>query len=235
MRILLTWEHNGDDSLLYVQNYPGAYARGRNLQEALDKIPAEVHSYCRWAGLPWEADYEVEVTEEKISRLRISDADSDVIFEAEKEPLTHEEYERLKELALHSARTFEALYQAIPDKHRSALKERETFYGKVPRTAAEMYSHTRQVNSYYFGEIQVEADNEGSLEECRRRGFENLEKQADFLKNRVFEWEDETWSLRKVLRRFIWHDRIHARAMWRMACKTFEGFKTDTFGFEEKA
>lgn len=30
----------------------------------------------------------------------------------------------------------------------------------------------------------------------------------------------ETWSVRKVLRRFIWHDRIHARAMWRMAKKT---------------
>ena len=32
---------------------------------------------------------------------------------------------------------------------------------------------------------------------------------------------DEEWSLRKVLRRFIWHDRIHAKAMYRMAIKTF--------------
>lgn len=31
----------------------------------------------------------------------------------------------------------------------------------------------------------------------------------------------EEWSLRKVLRRFIWHDRIHAKAMYRMAIKTF--------------
>ena len=29
------------------------------------------------------------------------------------------------------------------------------------------------------------------------------------------------WSLRKLLRRFIWHDRIHAKAMYRMAIKTF--------------
>ena len=27
--------------------------------------------------------------------------------------------------------------------------------------------------------------------------------------------------LSKVLRRFIWHDRIHAKAMYRMAVKTF--------------
>ena len=44
----------------------------------------------------------------------------------------------------------------------------------------------------------------------------------NFLQNTVFEGSyDEMWSLRKVLRRFIWHDRIHARAMYRMAVKLF--------------
>ena len=232
IKIACVWEHNGEDSLVYARDYPGAYTRGRNLDEALEKMPTEVKTYCQWADRAGDEAYAVEVAEEKVSRLQISDADSDVIFETEKEPLTLEEYEMLKDLALRSACMFEALYRAVPDKSRSALNERETFYGKTPRTAAEMYHHTRQVNSYYFGEIQVEADNEGSLEECRRRGFENLEKQADFLINRVFEWEDETWSLRKVLRRFIWHDRIHARAMWRMARKTFEGFDANPFQFE---
>ena len=28
---------------------------------------------------------------------------------------------------------------------------------------------------------------------------------------------DEMWSVRKVLCRFVWYDRIHAKAMWRMA------------------
>lgn len=31
----------------------------------------------------------------------------------------------------------------------------------------------------------------------------------------------EFWSLRKMLRRFIWHDRIHTKAMYRMAIKAF--------------
>ena len=33
--------------------------------------------------------------------------------------------------------------------------------------------------------------------------------------------DGELWTMRKVLRRFLWHDRIHARAMWRMARRTF--------------
>ena len=68
----------------------------------------------------------------------------------------------------------------------------------------------------------MEADNEGDILTCRRRGFEALEKQPDFLHNPTFEgsWEED-WTLRKLLRRFIWHDRIHARAMERMRKRTF--------------
>ena len=99
---------------------------------------------------------------------------------------------------------------------------RQTFYGPVPRTAREMYEHTKNVNAYYFGEIGVAADNVGDIVSCRRRGFDALEKQPDFLKNPVFDgsW-DECWTLRKLLRRFIWHDRLHARAMERMKKRTF--------------
>ena len=68
----------------------------------------------------------------------------------------------------------------------------------------------------------MDADNDGSIYECRKRGFEALEATPNFLQNTVFEGSyDEMWSLRKVLRRFIWHDRIHARAMYRMAVKLF--------------
>ena len=132
------------------------------------------------------------------------------------------EYEELKLLALKSAHDFLTLYEAIPDKSKSALPPRATFYGEIPRTAHEMYEHTKNVNAYCFGEIGVQADNSGTIEECRERGFESLGRQPEFLMNQVFLGSyDEEWSLRKVLRRFIWHDRIHAKAMYRMACKTF--------------
>ena len=113
------------------------------------------------------------------------------------------------------------------------MPPRETFYGAVPRTAREMYEHTKNVNSYYFREIGIAADNEGDIFSCRERGFLLLERQPDYLQNKVFLGSyEEKWSLRKVLRRFIWHDRIHAKAMARMATKTFgAGRFCDPFGF----
>ena len=222
MIVECVWEHNGDDSLLYAANLPGAYTRGESKAVAVQKMAAEVRDYLAWAGRPAVEDIFVQIVQDAKSDLQICDADSDVLFDAEKAPLTMEEYQQLKALALRSAADFYALYESIPDKHKSTNPPRSTFYGQVPCTAEEMYQHTKNVNAYYFGEIGVAADNEGTILECRRKGFEALEDRPDFLQNPVVEGSyGENWNLRKVLRRFIWHDRIHAKAMRRMAEKTF--------------
>lgn len=222
MTINCVWEHNGNDTLLYAVDYIGAYTRGENLEIAKAKMLGEIISYLKWLGEDTTDNIEVVISQEKDSDLAIKDADSDVLFESEKAPLAADEYEKLKALALKSAKDFLALYDSIPDKSATAIAERKTFYGQVPRTADEMYVHTKNVNEYYFAEIEVDADNGGTIYECRKRGFETLETKPDFLQNAVIEGSyGEDWSLRKVLRRFIWHDRIHARAMYRMAVKMF--------------
>ena len=228
------WEHNGDDSLIYIENLPGAFSRGPSLADAMDKLEAEAGSYLRWLGCDLPERFDVRIVQEQESTLEIRDADSDVLFNAERRPLTEEEYLRLKALALKSAEAFQRLYDAVPEKETSALAPRRTFYGPVPRTAAEMYLHTKNVNSYYFGEIGVEAGNDGSIAECRMQGFAALEQQPGYLENPVFEGSyGEKWSLRKLLRRFIWHDRIHARAMLRMAERSFgKNCIPDIFRFE---
>lgn len=233
MVVRCIWEHHGPDTLLWCVDLPGAYARGEDLSVARKKMQEEVGSYLLWLGEPLPGEVEVSIVQEIESPLRISDADSDVLFFTEKEPLSAEEYGYFKELTLRSARDFQKLFESIPDENASVLPRRKTFYGDRPRTAREMYDHTRSVNSYYFGEIGVDADNDGSIVECRQRGFAALERQPDFLTRTAEEGSyDEWWSLRKVLRRFLWHDRIHARAMYRMACRTFgEGAVENVFCF----
>ena len=222
MKVNCVWEHNGNDTLLYAVDYIGAYTRGENLEIAIAKMPHEISSYLKWLGEDTSDNMEVVIVGEKDSDLAIKDADSDVLFENEKAPLTADEYEKMKALALKSSKDFLALYESIPDKSATAIVERKTFYGTVPRSADEMYEHTRNVNEYYFAEIDIDADNSGNIYECRKRGFEILETKLDYLDNPVIEGSyGEDWSLRKVLRRFIWHDRIHARAMYRMAVKVF--------------
>ena len=221
--IRCVWEHRGNDTILWAVDCPGAFARGANLSEALKKLPEDLSAWSLWTGGTLPEYRDIEIVADVASGLDVRDADSDVLMEAERKLLSREEYERLRDMALCSAERFLRLYESVPDPDRSANPVRQTFYGAVPRTAREMYEHTKHVNAYYFGEIGVEADNEGNIVDCRRRGFEALEKQPDFLKNAVFagSW-DEDWTLRKLLRRFIWHDRLHARAMVRMMERTFD-------------
>lgn len=227
------WEHNGNDTLLYSVDCIGAYTRGNDLETAFAKMPNEIASYSLWIGKNCKSDMDIQIIQEQNSTLQIADADSDVLFDSEKLPLTENEYNTLKALVLKSARDFYVLYSSIPDKQTSCLPPRQTFYGSVPRTAQEMYEHTKNVNAYYFGEIGVDADNEGTIYACRERGFALLEQNTDFLCNPVIEGSyGELWTLRKVLRRFLWHDRIHAKAMFRMAAKTFGALGADnTFKF----
>ena len=233
MKVKCVWEHNGNDSILYAENFVGAFTRGASQEDAITKMPEEIRRFRLWRGETPFDDYDIEIVQEKESGLQIKDADSDVLFRTEEAPLSSEEYQYLKALAMKSAEDFQALYTAFPDKNESANPIRKTFYGAVPRTAEEMYQHTKSVNSYYFSEIGVETDNEGTIVSCRARGFDALESIPDFLSLAVVTGSyDEQWSVRKVLRRFIWHDRIHAKAMYRMGILTFgTDAIPDIFGF----
>ena len=222
MKVNCVWEHNGNDSIIYANNYIGAFARGASKEEAMLKMPEEIRRFQLWRGEEPLDNYEIDIVQEKESGLQVRDADSDVLFATEKDPLSAKEYQHLKTLAMKSAEDFYSLYNSFPDKHKSALPYRKTFYGSVPRTAEEMYQHTKNVNEYYFSEIGVDANNEGTIVSCRARGFESLESIPGFLSlETVTGSYDEQWSVRKVLRRFIWHDRIHAKAMYRMGVLTF--------------
>lgn len=232
MLVRCIWEHNGQDTLLHAENFAGAYTRGATLEEALSKMPKEVNAYLKWLDKPELSAIEIKIVQEKASTLNICDADSDVIFDSEKTPIALNDYLYLKGLCLKSANDFHELYKSIPNKDESILTTRQTFYGAVPRTAREMYEHTQNVNNYYFSEIGVETDNEGNIYECRERSFSKLERKPNFLSTPpIMGSYDEWWSLRKMLRRFIWHHRIHAKAMYRMALKTFDCNIKNTFKF----
>lgn len=52
MIIRCIWEHNGSDTLLYADNFIGAFTRGESKEIALGKMPDEVNSYLKWRGEP---------------------------------------------------------------------------------------------------------------------------------------------------------------------------------------
>lgn len=226
-------EYNDNGCLLWSLDCPGAFSRGKTREEAVAKLPADTEAFCRWAG--WAVpEGEVLILEEKYQPdMKIEDADSDMMFAEEYHRLSREEYETLRTLVLRSARDFDTLYASIPDPDVPLGEARDTFYGEYPNTARKMYVHTNSVTAYYLGELGAEVDNLPGFYENRVSGLMALEAIPGFLDLPVIEGSyGELWSLRKMLRRFLWHDRIHARAMYRRARALWDDRIADPFRFD---
>ena len=73
MEIRCIWEHNGADSLLYAENFIGAFTRGESLEVAENKLYAEIKSYMNWVGKSESSseDIGVSIVQEKVSDLEI--------------------------------------------------------------------------------------------------------------------------------------------------------------------
>lgn len=213
-------EYNEKGAMLWADAYPGAYSRAETVAKALEKFPKALSEYAHWAhGAPLTlAESDFVVTHAYQTGLRVDDADSDVLFPSERLPMDMTEYTQKKLLCIRSAQDFEKLLASIPQKDRSLRKSRRTFYGKIPCSAREMTEHTNGTLEYYAHAIGVPFENEGSLSENRRRLFRAIESTPDFLSPRIHtDTDGEQWTLKKLMRRVLWHDRIHARALYRRA------------------
>ncbi|MCE5193228.1 MAG: hypothetical protein ABFD13_03155 [Candidatus Cryosericum sp.] len=227
-------EYNDKGYMLWAEHYPGAFTRGKTKEEALGKIPTEVRSYNAWRNhVATQSDVSVVVVQEWKTNLNVADADSDVIFDSEKALITENEYVFLKELVLKSAEDFRTLYASIPDKDLAAKPGRKTFHGEVPLTANAMMTHTNSTTRYYAAQLGVQLKNLTDICENRLNAISCIERLPGYLDSPVVLGDyEEWWSLKKVLRRFLWHDRIHAKAMYRMAvCLWGEGAVENPFCF----
>lgn len=218
------WEHNEIGGILWSEEQPGASGRAATLDEAKEKLKLDIQRYWQWCQTMdeyWDLNMEdIVVIQEVNSSLQVQDADSDVLFRSETNVLTMQAYEIRKQRCIQSAKDFMQLYRSIPKKLYTDIFPRKTFYGIIPTTAQEMYDHINHVTSYYMGEIGVPLDDVANIVENRIQAFILLEKQEHYLQNKVFIGNyNEEWTLAKVMRRFIWHDTIHAKAMYRMALR----------------
>ena len=142
-------------------------------------------------------------------------------------------YTSLKTLCLKSARDFELLFSSIPQKDRALLKSRRTLYGKVPVTAREMLAHVSDGQRAWASLFGIDLSEGQGLLADRKRLFAGLEAQPGYLDNRILAAPGgELWTLSKLLRRLLWHDAIHGRALYRKAITFWQKERIrNPFGF----
>ena len=230
-------EYNDKGVILWSLRYPGAFARGETAAEAVRKLPAACRRYRLWAKLPTEADAageeQVRCTRKIKVDVPVEEGFTAALFPEEKLALDMARYTSLKTLCLISSRDLEALFASIPQKDRALLKSRRTVYGKVPVTAREMLSHVIEAQRTWATLFGVNLGESQGLLADRKRLFGGLERQPGYLDGRLVTGPDgELWTLRKLLRRLLWHDALHGRALYRKAVTFWQKERIkNPFGF----
>lgn len=217
--VSVAFETNGKGHIGFIVELPGAFVRGRTEDEALVKVDGEVRAYLKWLGSDQRHDYDVRTVQRHRSSLAVEDADNEILLEVDRETMQEEEVERWIELVWYSGETFFRVYAHAEFKDWvDQSRIRKTFYGENPRTIQEVFDHVKGCQYYYLSRTEIEFEEQerdflsirtfclGQLENLYRRNANSL----------VFEVAGEKWTLAKVLRRFIHHDRIHAKAMTRI-------------------
>ena len=214
----IAFETNGKGYMGFIVELPGAFIRGITEQEAMTKVKKEVNLYLKWLGDEQKHDFRVQIVQTHRSSLSVEDADNEILLEADKDMMGEEEFRNLVDLVWCSGETFLKLYTHT--KFKDWIDEsriRKTFYGQNPKTIKEIFEHVKHCQYYYLSRMEITEEPKGDFMSIRKFCLAKLEtlyhKNNNSLK---FEAANELWMLKKVLRRFIWHDRIHGKAMTRI-------------------
>ncbi len=213
-------ETNGKGFHGYLVELPGAFVRGSTEKQAVSKIPSEAESYLHWLGLERSSFPEAQIVQRHQCRLMVEDADNEILLHADRDVLSPRGYRDLVELVRFSGITFTLLYEsAVMKDWVDEARDRRTFYGTNKKTIREIHDHVKRTQHYYLSRLNIPVvwKEREDFMEIRESYLDKtrllLEKNDS---SRVYVVDDEEWTLKKVLRRFVWHDRIHGKAITRI-------------------
>jgi len=214
----LVFETNGKGYLGWLINFPGSYIRGKTIEDARSKIDNEITEYCNWLDLIKPECITIESELIYNSELMIEDADSDIIFDTEKLMYNSlQEFERDLENILISARKTEEIFnKSNPKDIIDYSMVRKTFYGNVYTSINEQFRHIVNVQNYYLGQISEGININNDITNTRKLMTNIIKDKYNKEGNILYKLENEEWTIKKVIRRTIWHDRIHAKAIKRI-------------------
>jgi len=233
-------ETNGLGFLGFIVELPGAYVRGKTEKEALSKVHTEATAYSRWARKTVEPPTEVLVAQRHHCKLHVEDADCEILLDADRGVVSKAEFSSLVNLANYSGETFARIYEVSELKDWVDMARiRMTFWGEAPKTVREIFEHVNRTQNYYVSRAGLTTEESASNSFLARR-LRCLERLEDIFgqtgNSTIFNVSNEEWTLRKILRRFIWHDRIHGKSIHRILHKQGDlgliGMVRDPFRFD---
>lgn len=229
-------EENDAGIILFASEYPGTCGWGRTAAEAREKLRADLRATVDWlAGHGIECSVPAlgpePVSFEITERIRATGdplvCDSEGFFAFDSRPYSDAEISQTRAMLTASRGDLLDLVAELDPRsldHRLAADR---------RTVREILDHVAGAEHWYLTRVVVPVDVPDSwrhyagdtfdrLAETRRdvdRTLESLRDVPDSRRGRTRVVDGERWSRRKLLRRLVWHERLHGKQLARLVPK----------------
>jgi predicted RNase H-like HicB family nuclease/uncharacterized damage-inducible protein DinB len=207
----------GEDGtcMAHVPELLGCFAVGSTREETLERLRSAVSEYLAWLAEHKEVaapsaaagEVEIEVAEEISMPASYPRRPGEPVafFSADEEPLSYHDLQTAVRLLAHARRDLLEFLEDVPD---SLLNWRP---GPDDPSIAETLLHMAHVEADYLAYLEEEPQPPPfpQLAAVRNWAYHRLSRLTDVELSRLTSHRDEKWSTRKVLRRFLEHDREH--------------------------
>jgi len=208
---------------IFIRELPGCYSRSPSFDEAVAKAPLKIKEFLDWLKGHGDdiggSDYDVETEVSEVVRGNwpVNLGDSQALFKADLRPLEREEVERCKRYIRYAREDFINLYLSAPKEAHEWKPDQST-----PRHIKRIAEHIADVDFFYIERLKarkfrdwplefLEVSNELTLMRLSNLSGEEMNCSVSY--HEPGGWtgtsEPEGWTTRKVLRRFVWHERLH--------------------------
>jgi predicted RNase H-like HicB family nuclease/uncharacterized damage-inducible protein DinB len=225
----------GGPCLAHVPDLPGCAMRAATCDEALHRLPEAIHDYHAWLrrhGEPAPATHEpieIEVAGESTGVGPFDPGNAAALLAPDREPLSLDETERYFRLMAHARADLLALVHAPSTGSGPSLPDDLLDWQAGPQSWSirRVLRHVGNAEEWYVSRLvpaetlpaEWEDDDRLSIFEFlameRRTAVNRLrqltaeERAGVFYPTNWTEHPDEAWTARKVMRRFLEHEREH--------------------------
>ena len=201
--------------LAWIFELPGCFARGSSRDNAIRHSPRAIADYFNWR------DGYQRVTDEAASQLQVTVVEEfdnyetldgywvNSFFEYDRRIVSHAEMDDVRWLLSCTRSDLVSAVRRVPASDLDHPLPDERF-GSV----LGILSHVATAENWYLNKLglgypksELAGDAFGLLDQVRRRTVLSLSRLAD--KTDVREVHGELWSSRKIVRRMLWHERVH--------------------------
>jgi hypothetical protein len=213
-------------SILHALDLPGCYADGASENEALGRFPLAWASYADWLvshgdNAP-ERPEQIVIAERFASYILPDGYEVNALFAPERHPPSRSFIARCQRLLGYSRADQLAAWEAIPaDRQDSA-------FAAGQRTPRQVLDHVARAEWWYLSNLAIipeeplidhASGSTGRLSAIRAALMDWLTTASGEKLNAISVSDEEEWSVRKVLRRALWHERTHTAELARWATR----------------